>query len=201
MGLMFCQSKEEIDPCYLLLKQLTSIRKASLLMAAATSGIVATTQVAVIYDEDFGGSDLADTAGTATVLTSGTDTVAGTLHDTTDRNDHFIISSLAPGGLATFDWNYAKEDGQLQVGFTFSDPAGGTLHTTGFLSTNINNGSTPSLTVPASGQILVSVQNQFTAEAGGPSTSWGVATADVVPEPSSSALVALGSLLALRRRR
>jgi len=112
-----------------------------------------------------------------------------------------MLGSLLPGGTATLDWSYVKDDDQLQVGFTFSDPAGGELHNTGVLFSNSDSGSTPSLTVPASGQIRVSVQNASSTEAGGPTTSWDVTTADVVPEPSSSALVALGSLLALRRRR
>lgn len=171
-----------------------------MLMAAATSGIVASSQAAVIYDEGVSG-DLANSSGAATVLTSGTDTVTGSLHDLFDRGDHFIIGSLVPGGTATFDWDYNKNDDQLQVGFTFSDPAGGSLYTTGFMSVNNDSGTTPSLTVPASGQIRVSVMNQFSAEAGSPVTSWSASTTDVVPEPSTSALVALGSLLALRRRR
>lgn len=182
------------------MKKNNQFTKASLLMAAASSGIVASSQAATIYDESIGG-DLANTSVTATVLTSGTDSVIGTLDDPGDRSDHFIIGSLSAGGLAIFDWNYAKNDEQLQVGFTFSDPAGAQLHSTGFLAPDTNSGSTPSLTVPASGQVRVSVEYAGSWESGETDSSWGVSTTDVVPEPSTSALVALGSLLALRRRR
>lgn len=174
--------------------------RASMLMAAATSGIVASAHAAVVYDEGVSG-DLANTSGAATVLTSGTDTVTGSLHEHLDRDDHFILGSLAPGEAAVFDWSFSMPDFDLQVGFTFSDPAGGTLHSTGFLYGTSGNGSTPALTVPASGKILVSVQNNYFTETGWPGTDWNVSTTDVVPEPSTSALVALGSLLALRRRK
>lgn len=175
-------------------------------MAAATSGIVASSQAAVIYDESIGG-DLSNSSGTPTVLTSGTDTVIGSMNDGLsgfpDRDDHFVIVSLSPGGTAVFDYTYDKGDDIQDIEFSFSDPAGGTpLFTTGSItSPEDGGGSTPSLTVPGSGQIRVSVRNTQTAESGTSDIGWTVSTADVVPEPSSSAIVALGSLLVLRRRR
>ncbi len=169
-------------------------------MAAATTGLVATSQAAVIYNESSGG-DLANSSGAATVLSSGTNEVIGELHHIDDTNDHFIIGNLSPGGTANFSYSYEKTDWAIEVGFTFSDPAGGDLLATGFMLPLTGSGSTGNLTVPASGQIRVSVQNQYTSEGGGPTTTWSVSTADVVPEPSGAALIALGSLLALRRKR
>lgn len=178
----------------------SNTQKAGLLMAAATSGIVASSQAAVVYHELIDG-DLANSIGSPSSLPMYASTVGGTLHATTDREDHFIIGNLTPGATATFDWSYNMTDEQLQAGFIFSDPTLGELHNTGFMSALTGSNSTPALTVPASGQIRVSVLNNSNTEAGGPTTNWSVSTADVVPEPSSSALVALGALLALRRRR
>jgi hypothetical protein len=89
---------------------------------------------------------------------------------------------------------------QLSVRFLFSDPVGGTLYDTGFDLADSSSGTTGALVIPASGQVRISVENGGTYESN-PNTSWNVSAVDVVPEPSGAALVALGSLLALKRKR
>lgn len=170
-------------------------------MLAATGGWVASGSAATVYNESTGtGSDLSNLAGKPTVLTSGTDTVIGALLDSTDRDDHFIITDLLPGGTAQFDFTAMNNDPMLGVFFTFSDPAGGSLFTSEDYFGNAS-ATTGNITVPASGQVKVSVQNVFNAEGGSPTTTWSVSTNDVVPETSVTALAALGALLALRRNR
>lgn len=175
------------------------MNKSTILMMAATSGLVATGSAATVYDETTGG-DLSNDSMSPTVLTSGTDTVFGGLHADTDRDDHFIITNLMGGGTAQFGFATVIDDGGLQVQFTFRDPAGGVLYTSP-LYTDDAMGSTGPITVPGSGQVKVSVQNFSTVEGGSPATTWSVSTNDVIPETSTAALAALGALLAMRRSR
>ena len=167
-------------------------------MAAATSGMAATSQAAV-YNESING-DLSNSSGSPTVLTSGTDPINGTLNFLADPSDYFILSGLPAGGTAKFSFDHLKADNQLSVRFLFSDPTGGNLYDTGFNLADNSSGSTGALAIPASGQIRISVENGGTYEAN-PNTSWNVSTVEVIPEPSGAALVALGVLLALKRRR
>ena len=180
------------------MKNHSSLSKAALLMAAATSGMAATSQAAV-YNESING-DLSNSSGSPTVLTSGTDPINGTLNFLADPSDYFILSGLPAGGTAKFSFNHLKADNQLSVRFLFSDPTGGNLYDTGFNLADNSSGSTGALAIPASGQIRISVENGGTYEAN-PNTSWNVSTVEVIPEPSGAALVALGALLALKRRR
>ena len=180
------------------MKNHSSLSKAALLMAAATSGMAATSQAAV-YNESING-DLSNSSGSPTVLTSGTDPINGTLNFWADPSDYFILSGLPAGGTAKFSFDHLKADNQLSVRFLFSDPTGGNLYDTGFNLADNSSGSTGELAIPASGQIRISVENGGTYEAN-PNTSWNVSTVEVIPEPSGAALVALGALLALKRRR
>ena len=180
------------------MKNHSSLSKAALLMAAATSGMAATSQAAV-YNESING-DLSNSSGSPTVLTSGTDPINGTLNFLADPSDYFILSGLPAGGTAKFSFDHLKADNQLSVRFLFSDPTGGNLYDTGFNLADNSSGSTGALAIPASGQIRISVENGGTYEAS-PNTSWNVSTVEVIPEPSGAALVALGALLALKRRR
>ena len=180
------------------MKNHSSLSKAALLMAAATSGMAATSQAAV-YNESING-DLSNSSGSPTVLTSGTDPINGTLNFLADPSDYFILSGLPAGGTAKFSFDHLKADNQLSVRFLFSDPTGGNLYDTGFNLADNSSGSTGALAIPASGQIRISVENGGTYEAN-PNTSWNVSTVEVIPEPSGAALVALGALLALKRRR
>lgn len=169
-----------------------------MLMAAATSGMAATSQAAVVYNESING-DLSNSSASPTVLTSGTDQILGTLSDPSDRTDYFILSSLAPG--AAFTFSFDKPNSTLGVNFTFQDADTlAVLFSTGSNSTS-GGGTTGSLAVPMSGQIRISVENTSSAEGFPVGTTWSVSTTDVVPEPSGAALVALGALLALQRRR
>ena len=181
------------------MKNYSPLSKAALLMAAATSGMAATSQAAVTYNESING-DLSNSSASPTVLTSGTDQIIGTLSFAPDPSDYFVLTGLPAGGTANFSFNYLKADNQLFVRFLFSNPTGGNLYDTGFNVADSSSGSTGALTIPASGQIRISVENGGTYEAN-PTTSWNVSAVEVIPEPSGAALVALGSLLALKRRR
>tara|TARA_B110000908_G_C10194892_1_gene422392 strand:+ start:151 stop:699 length:549 start_codon:yes stop_codon:yes gene_type:complete len=181
------------------------MKKSTILMMAATSGWVATGSAATVYNESIGG-DLSNDAMSPTVLSSGTDSVFGGLLDdqfvpaNADRDDHFVISDLPGGGTAQFDFSATIDNSNLGVQFTFSTLAGGTLYTSPVYMAD-NSGTTGAIAVPISGEIKISVQNVNSDEGGSPATAWEVSTNDVVPEPSTSALVALGALLALRRSR
>jgi hypothetical protein len=173
--------------------------KTAALMLAATSGWIASGSAAVIYNEATGG-DLSNNSGSPSVLTGGTDMVNGTLHSSTDRDDHFIISNLVGNTTARFDYTSMISDSSLGVQFIFSNPTGGILA----MSPNFFSGSNSGFSqfmVPASGEVKVSVQNFNSTEGGSPTTTWQVSTNDVIPETSTAALVALGALLAMRRSR
>lgn len=183
----------------------SSHSKAALLMAAATSGMVATSQAAAVYNESING-DLSNSSASPTVLTSGTDQIIGTLIEPFSVNpdpfDHFILGSLAPGGTADFTFAFDKPNTTYGVNFTFFNPDTlAVLFSTGANNDASGGGTTGPLTVPLSGQIRISVENTGSAEGTPGNTSWTVSTADVVPEPSGAALLALGALLALQRRR
>ena len=183
------------------MKNYSSLSKAALLMAAATSGMAATSQAAVVYIESING-DLSNFSASPTVLTSGMDEVNGTLTDPSDPFDYFILSSLAPGGTADFSFNFNKPNTSYGVNFTFQDADSlAVLFSTGSNNAASGGGTTGALAVPLSGQIRISVENIGSAEGFPVGTSWTVSTADVIPEPSGTALVALGALLALKRRR
>ncbi len=174
-------------------------------MAAATSGMAATSQAAAIYNESISG-DLSNSSASPTVLTSGTDQIIGTLVEPFSANpdpfDYFILSSLAPGGTANFSFNFNKPNSTYGVNFTFRNADTlAVLFSTGNVNDPSGSGTTGALSVPLSGQIRISVENTGSAEGTPGNTSWAVSTADVIPEPSGAALVALGALLALKRRR
>ncbi len=177
-----------------------------MLMAAATTGMAATSQAALTYNESFSG-DLSDFIGSPTILTSGTNEIIGGLitsnSENPDPSDYFIVSSLDPGGTATFSFSFVKPGTSFGVNFTFSDPGTSEeLFSTGDNNATSGTGTTGALAVPLSGKIRISVENIATTEGfEDPSTSWSVSTPDVVPEPAGAALLALGSLLALRRQR
>ncbi len=187
------------------MKNHSSLSKTALLMAAATSGITATSQAAVVYNESING-DLSNSSATPTVLTSGTDQIIGTLIEPNspgpDPFDHFVLGSLAPGGTANFSFRFIKPNSSYGVNFTFRDADTlAVLFSTGGNNATSGSGTTGALAVPLSGQIRISVENTGSAEGFPGNTSWSVSTADVVPEPSGAALVALGALVALKRRR
>lgn len=174
--------------------------KTAALMLAATSGWIASGSAAVIYNEATGG-DLSNNSGSPSVLTGGTDMVNGTLHSSTDRDDHFIISNLLGNTTARFDYtSMINDSGGLGVQFIFSNPTGGTLATSQSYFNGSNSGFSQFM-VPASGEVKVSVQSVSTVEGGSPTTTWQVSTNNVIPETSTAALVALGALLAMRRSR
>lgn len=167
-------------------------------MAAATTGLMGTSDAATVYDEISSG-DLSNAIGSPTVLGNGVLDAQGSLRDNTDLADHFLFN-LTAGYLATFNYGFST-DPTLAVSFTFSNPSGGTLATFG-PATGSGNGSTNQVVVPAGGQIRVSVvSSQVGSVEGFPTTSWNIGVTQVVPEPSGAALAALGSLLALRRKR
>ena len=169
------------------------------MMAAATTGLMGTSDAATIYNEISSG-DLSNAIGSPTVLGNDVRNAQGSLTDNTDLADHFNFRDLTVGYLATFNYGFST-DPTLAVSFTFSDPGGGTLATFGPAS-GTGNGSTSQVVVPAGGQIRVSVvSSQAGSVEGFPTTSWNIGVTQAVPEPSGAALVALGSLLALRRRR
>ncbi len=183
------------------MKNHSSLSKAALLMAAATSGMAATSQAAGVYNESING-DLSNSSASPTVLTSGTDEIIGTLIDPSDSFDHFTLSSLGPGGTANFTFSFNKPNPTHGVNFTFRNADTlAVLFSTGGNNDTSGGGTTGALAVPLSGQIRISVENTGSAEGFPVNTSWTVSTADVVPEPSGAALVALGALLALKRRR
>ncbi len=155
----------------------------------------------MVYSETTGG-DLSDNFSTPTVLTSGTDSVFGSVSESEDRNDHFIITDLMPGETAEFEFTaLVGEPMSGLVEFRFSNTLNGQIlasGTRGFIESD----PSVSFTVPASGDVRISVEQVTTAESGGPPAStWTVSTNSVVPEPSVPALAALGALLAMRRKR
>lgn len=184
------------------MKNRYTLSKAAMLMAAATTGMAATSQAALTYNETISG-DLSNNSGVSTMLASGTDEIIGGLNTSTDPSDYFIVSSLDPGGTATFSFSFNKVSTAFGVNFTFRDADSlVVLFSTGANNAMSGGGTTLPLAVTSSGQIRISVENIGTSEGfEDPSTSWSVSTLDVVPEPAGAALLALGSLLALRRQR
>lgn len=170
------------------------------MMMAATNGCVATGSAATVYAETSGG-DLSNSFTNPTVLPSGTDSVFGSVDESLDRTDHFIISNLMPGSTGEFEFSALVSDptsGPVQFIFTNSSGQSLGFGSRGFGDTNP---SAIGFTVPASGNVRISVEQTGTSESGAPASTWQVSTNSVVPEPSVSALAALGALLAMRRKR
>ncbi len=177
------------------------MNRISILMLAATGGWVASGSAATIYNESIGG-DLSGVPGSPSILTSTTDTVLGTLDSITDRDDHFIISNLVPSGTAQFDFSASGGDPTIVgIRFLFRNPATDVVLFSADYLTASPSGTTGDITVPASGQVKVTVQNIFSNEGGTSLMTWTASTNDVVPETSTAALAALGALLAMRRNR
>ena len=183
----------------------STVSTAAVLLAAAGSLLSQTPAMAQVYNESSApGGDFGNTFALRTPLTLSTTQVNGGIPAGGGSDPDFFSFSGLPGG-ATYSLGITAGNPANFYFATFQgyDDSGATIGTSMTYngSEPINTQKTITGTVPASGILTIGVSPQSTE--GGGSSNYST-TLSVVPEPATTALVALGAAaaaLAARRGR
>ena len=172
--------------------------------------LTSSVQGVVLYDE-FSRGDLSNDLRSPTTIVNGGfgDQVIGFLNPNTDVDDVFILEGLIVGQLVTFAYEHNSTSDMLPLSYTFSDGSNiSKIYTTNSLPGTSVRGTSPAIEIPPSGNIhvhlnLMDIRETLTGtpEIDPPFVSWTISIESaVVPEPSTTLLLTIGSALVICRR-